>query len=66
MEPADFSPLVFESFGRLGASSAQLLRRLASRAALDRRVPEQRECLRWLELLSARLAINQADILLDS
>jgi len=61
----DFYPLVFESFGRLGRSGAQLTRRLATRAALDRGLSAAAECARWLELLAVCLQLSQAAVLLE-
>ena len=63
--PVDFAPLVFESSGRIGASSLRVVRRLAARSALDRGVSALREQRRWLELLTLRLQLDQANILLN-
>ena len=64
--PVDFAPLVFEAFGRVGESALRVIRRLAARSALDRALPPQREQRRWLELLTLRLQLDQAGILLNS
>jgi len=60
----DFSPLVFEAFGRAGEGTLRLLRRLAGRAAADLGLSPVAEYRRWLELLSASLQLSQADALL--
>ena len=62
----DFSPLVLESFGRFGAQSSQLVRRLATRAALDRGGSSKLEGRRWIELLGVALTQAQAEILLNA
>ena len=62
----EFCPLVLEHYGLFGGRAAELVSRLAARAAKDRGVSEKRECRRWVELLSARLALDQAEILLDT
>ena len=64
--PADFSPLVFEAFGRCGRSTERTIRKLAARSAEDRGLSPKAEVLRWFSLLGLRLALDQADILLHS
>ena len=63
---ADFSPCVFEAFGRCGVESARIIRKLAGRSASDRGVAPGGEAWRWFSLLSLRLQLDQADILLNS
>jgi len=65
-QPMDFAPLVFEAFGRVGPSTAANIRRLAQRSATDRGLEPKAECRRWFQLLGLRLALDQADILLNS
>ena len=62
---AAFSPMVFEAFGRCGEISSSSIRRLASRSARDRGLSEKAEVKRWFSMLSLRLAIDQADILVN-
>ena len=62
----DFYPCVMEAYGRMGQSTLALVRRLSARAALDRGVGAAAEFRRWCELLGARLALDQAGILLDT
>ena len=64
--PVDFAPLVFEAFGRVGPSTAANIRRLAQRSAKDWGLEPEAECQRWFQLLGLRLALDQADILLNS
>jgi hypothetical protein len=63
---AAFSPMVFEAFGRCGKSSWRTIRRLAARSADDRGLSPQAEIKRWISMLSLRLALDQADILINS
>ena len=66
IQPVAFAPLVLESFGRFGPSSAAVVRRLARRSAQDRGASPAAECQRWFQLLGLRLALDQADILLNA
>jgi len=66
VQPVDFAPLVLETFGRVGPTSAKLVRRLACRSALDRGLNAAAECRRWFELLGLRLALDQANILMNA
>ena len=63
---ASFSPMVFEAFGRCGKSSWGTIRRLAVRSAEDRGLSPKAEIKRWISMLSLRLALDQADILINS
>ena len=58
--------MVFEAFGRCGKASARTIRRLASRSAEDRGLSLKGEVSRWFSMLSLRLALDQADILINS
>ena len=59
----DFSPVVFEHFGRVGEQSLATITRLARRsAAMAGRQPAA-EVDRWLELLGARVQLESAAIL---
>jgi hypothetical protein len=62
----DFSPCVVEAFGRFGPRSADLIRTLAGRNAKAWGLTPGVEVRRWFSLLSRRLQIDQADILLNS
>ena len=62
----DFSPFVFEAFGRCGEASARTLRRLATKSAQARGLNTRAEISRWYSMLSLRLALDQADILINS
>ena len=66
IRPVDFSPLVFEAYGRIGNQSRRLLCKLAKRSASDRGVSVVGEHQRWLAMLGTRLQKEQADILLNS
>ena len=66
IRPVDFSPLVFEAFGRIGNQSKRLIGKLANRSASDRGVSGVGEHRRWLAMLGTRLQKEQADILLNS
>ena len=61
-----FSPMVFEAFGRCGRASWRTIRRLAGRSAEDRGLSPKAEIKRWISMLSLRLALDQADILINS
>ncbi len=63
---ADFSPMVFEAFGRCGKASARTIRRLATQSAEARGLSSKAEISRWFSMLSLRLALDQADILINS
>ena len=63
---ADFSPIVFEAFGRCGKASSRTIVRLARRSAEDRGLSIKAEIRRWFSMLSLRLALCQADILTNS
>ena len=63
--PMDFAPLVFESFGRCGKGTRRLIHDLATRSANDRGVAPKTEVKRWMELLSVRLQLDQANILIN-
>ena len=62
----DFSPCVVEAFGRFGPRSAALIRDLAGQNAAAWGLTPGVEVRRWFSLLSRRLLIDQADILLHS
>ena len=62
----DFSPCVFEAFGRCGEGTWKTIRALASLSAEARGLPPAEEVRRWISLLSLRLQLDQADILLNS
>lgn len=62
----DFSPCVVEAFGRFGPRSAALIRDLAGQNAAAWGLTPGVEVRRWFSLLSRRLLIDQADILLNS
>jgi len=66
MQVVDFAPCVVEAFGRFGPSSASLIRRLAAENAAAWGLSPGVETRRWFSLLSRRLLIDQADILLNS
>ena len=66
VQAVDFSPCVAEAFGRFGPRSADLIRKLAGRNAADWGLTPGVEVRRWFSLLSRRLLIDQADILLNS
>ena len=66
VQPVGFSPCVFEAFGRVGPRSATLIRRLAGANAEAWGLNPAVEARRWFCLLSRRLQIDQADILLNS
>ena len=66
MQVVDFSPCVVEAFGRFGPRSASLIRRLAAENAAAWGLSPGVETRRWFSLLSRRLQIDQADILLNS
>ena len=61
----DFYPLVVEAFGRVGEGTRRLIRRMASRAAMERGLSPEREWRRWLDLLGVCLQLSQAEALLD-
>jgi len=63
---ADFSPIVFEAFGRCGKASSRTIARLAQRSAEDRGLSIKAEIRRWFSILSLRLALCQGDILVNS
>ena len=63
---ASFSPMVFEAYGRCGHASGRTIQRLASRSAETRGLSPVAEIKRWFCLLSLRLALDQADILINS
>ena len=62
----DFSPFVFEAFGRCGETTWRTIRTLATLSAEARGLSPAEECRRWIALLSLRLQLDQADILLNS
>ena len=66
VEVAAFSPMVFEAFGRCGKASERTIRRLATRSAEARGLNVRAEVSRWFSMLSLRLALDQADILINS
>ena len=55
-----------ETAARKARREAANVRRLARRSALDRGFPPNVECRRWFQLLGLRLALDQADILLNA
>ena len=61
---ADFSPIVFEAFGRCGEKTWRTIRRLAGLSATG--LSQAVECRRWIALLGLRLALDQAEILIHS
>ena len=63
---ADFSPFVFEAFGRCGEKTWRTIRRLAVLSATARGLSPAEECRRWIALLGLRLALDQAEILIHS
>jgi len=63
---ASFSPVVFEAFGRCGKVSSRTIHQLAQRSAEDRGLSIKAEVKRWFAMLSLRLALDQADILINS
>ena len=66
IQPVGFSPCVLESFGRFGPRSAALVRRLAAENAAAWGLRAAVETRRWFSLLSRRLQLDQADVLLNS
>ena len=66
IQPVGFSACVLESFGRFGPRSAALVRRLAEENAAAWGLRAAVETRRWFSLLSRRLQLDQADILLNS
>ena len=66
LQPVAFSPFVAEAFGRLGPRSAQLVARLAAESAAAWGLHAGVETRRWFALLSRRLQLDQADMLLNS
>jgi hypothetical protein len=61
--PHDFCPFVLEAYGWFGGETADLLRRLVRRSAMDRGLAESAELRRWTEVLSVQLALEQSRIL---
>ena len=61
--PHDFCPFVLEANGWSGGETADLLRRLVRRSAMDRGLAESAELRRWTEVLSVQLALKQSRIL---
>jgi len=61
----DFSPCVLETYGRFGNRTRLLVCRLATRAAQENRVNVASEIARWQQLLSLRLAKDEADLLIN-
>jgi hypothetical protein len=61
----DFSPCVLETYGRFGKRTRLLVCRLATRAAQEKRVNVASEIARWQQLLSLRLAKDEADLLIN-
>ena len=61
----NFSPLAFEAYGRIGVQSEKLIAKLATRSASERGAPPAPERQRWREILSLRLMLDQAEILLN-
>ena len=59
----DFSPVVFEHFGRIGEQSLAVIHRLARRSAVQAGRQPAAEVERWLELLGARVQLESAAIL---
>ncbi len=64
-EAEDFAPLVLESHGRLGEASAHTVKRLAGHAARARGLSAEELAQAWTDILSTRLAKDQAEILLN-
>ncbi len=58
--------MVFEAFGRCGEASSRTIYQLATRSATDRGLSSKAEVKRWFSMLSLRLALDQADILINS
>ena len=59
----DFAPVAFETYGRIGPDTLQILRRLATRSAGERDCLETMEVRRWREILGLRLQLENANIL---
>ena len=65
VQAAEFSPCVIEAFGRFGEASERLVRRLASESAAAAGTSQAVEVRRWFSLLSRRLQLDEADILIN-
>ena len=61
----DFSPIVFEHYGFAGEQTLETLRSLAMRSAAAAGLPGAREVERWLELLAARVQLENAAMLAE-
>lgn len=61
----DFSPAAFEAYGRLGIATDKMLGQLATRNAAAWGVDAAAERHRWRGLLTLRLQLDQAEILLE-
>ncbi len=59
----DFSPMVFEHYGRVGPQSLATLHRLARRSATAAGRTPSGEPERWLELLAMRVQLEQAEMI---
>jgi len=59
----EFAPLVFEHYGRIGPMSLDFVRRLARRSASLRHLDSESEVQRWVELLGARVLLENALVL---
>ena len=66
VQPVEFSPCVIEAFGRFGEASERLIRRLASESAAATGTSRAVEVRRWFSLLSRRLQLDEADVILNS
>ena len=61
----DFSPVVFEHYGRIGPQSLATVQRLARRSATAAGRTPTGEPERWLELLAMRVQLEQAVVLAE-
>ncbi len=59
----DFSPLVFELYGKIGEQSLGTITKLARASATRRGLSANTEVRRWLELLSTRVQLENARVL---
>jgi hypothetical protein len=59
-----FTPCAIEHYGRLGTCAEGLIKRLAGRCAQDFGIPQSPEVARWREMLSLRIQLDNARIIL--
>ena len=61
-----FRPFVLESYGMIGGSADETIKDLAKISAWRYQTAESVEVRRWRELLTLRLMLDQAEILLHA